>query len=90
MTSASQHLGHRLVSPNETGLDPVLLVPLLRLLAAGEPVELGDLASAAGRTVEQTRQALAATPETEYDKDGQIIGQGLTLRPTRHRVHRRR
>lgn len=85
MTSVSDDLGDRLISPNTTGIDRALWVPLLRLLATGEPVELGDLAQAAGRTLEQTRQALAATPETEYDQRGRIIGQGLTLRPTRHR-----
>lgn len=30
-------------------------------------------------------QRLAAVPDTEYDEQGRIIGQGLTLRPTRHR-----
>lgn len=85
MNSVSQGIGHRLVSTRETGLDPVLLVPLLRLLAAGEPVGLGDLALESGRTVDQIRQALAATPETEYDDQGRIIGLGLTLRPTRSR-----
>lgn len=85
MTSLSQDLNDRLVSPNETGLDPALLVPLLRLLAAGDPVAVTDLARAAGRSEDDTRTALAATPETEYDEEGRIVGQGLTLRPTRHR-----
>lgn len=85
MTPLSHDLNNRLVHPNESGLDPALLVPLLRLLAAGEPVAVTDLAHAAGRSEEATRTALAATPETEYDDEGLIVGQGLTLRPTRHR-----
>lgn len=85
MTSLSDDLNTRLVSPNESGLDPALLVPLLRLLAAGEPVAVTDLADAAGLTEEATRTALAVTPETEYDAEGHIVGLGLTLRPTRHR-----
>jgi alkylmercury lyase len=85
MTSLSDDLNNRLVSPNESGLDPAVLVPLLRLLAAGEPVAATDLADAAGLTEVATRTALAATPETEYDDEGHIVGQGLTLRPTRHR-----
>lgn len=85
MTSLSQGLHERLVAPNESGLDPALLVPLLRLLVAGEPVAMTDLAREAGRSEEATRTALAATPETEYDDEGRIVGQGLTLRPTRHR-----
>lgn len=85
MASLSQDLNDRLVSPNQSGLDLTLLVPLLRLLAAGEPVAVADLAEAAGGSEEATRTALAATPETEYDDQGRIVGQGLTLRPTRHR-----
>ncbi|MEU4360358.1 organomercurial lyase MerB [Promicromonospora sp. NPDC023987] len=85
MTTVSQDLGNRLVSPKESGLDPALFVPLLRLLAEGEPVALGDLAVASGHTIEQVRLALAAVPDTEYDEAGRIVGQGLTLRPTRHR-----
>lgn len=85
MTSLSQGLHERLVAPNESGLEPALLVPLLRLLVAGEPVPMTDLAREAGRSEEATRTALAATPETEYDDEGRIVGQGLTLRPTRHR-----
>ena len=38
MTALSDDLNNRMVSPQESGLDPALLVPLLRLLAAGEPV----------------------------------------------------
>lgn len=85
MTALTLSLNNRLVSPNESGLDPALLVPLLRLLAAGEPVTVTDLADAAGRSEEVTRSSLAATPETEYNDEGHIVGLGLTLRPTRHR-----
>lgn len=85
MTSLSQDLTDRLISPKESGLDAALLVPLLRLLAAGEPVGVTDLAAAAGLSEDDTRTALTATPETEYDDEGRIVGQGLTLRPTRHR-----
>ena len=83
--SPSAGLIDRLTTPEETGLDLALLVPLLRLLAAGEPVDVSALAGAAGRTVDEVRDRLAAVPDTEYDNHGRIIGQGLTLRPTRHR-----
>ena len=73
MTSLSQDLTDRLISPNESGLDAALLVPLLRLLAAGEPVGVTDLA--ARLSEDDTRTALAATPETEYDDHGRIVGQ---------------
>nr|WP_302170025.1 organomercurial lyase MerB [Streptomyces sp. TBY4] len=62
-----------------------LLHPLLTLLAAGEPVAVDQLADRAGRTADEIRQALADMPDTEYDTDGRIIGNGLTQNPTPHR-----
>lgn len=79
------HLTGRLTS-RDTGIEPALWLPLLHLLAQGEPVGIGDLAAVTGRTVRDVSAALAAVPDTEYDSDGRIIGQGLTLRPTPHRI----
>ncbi|MFC9543032.1 organomercurial lyase MerB [Streptomyces sp. NPDC056956] len=67
------------------GLELALLRPLLTLLAAGEPVTVDQLATEAGRTREEIRQALTAMPDTEYDAEGRITGYGLTLNPTPHR-----
>lgn len=78
-------LTDRLANTDESGLDAGLLVPLLRLLVDGDPVTIERLASAAGRGVEDVRRGLAAAPDTEYDDQGRILGQGLTLRPTNHR-----
>ncbi|EWT04136.1 alkylmercury lyase, partial [Intrasporangium chromatireducens Q5-1] len=75
----------RLARTDETGLDAGLLIPLLRLLVDGEPVSVEQLAAAAGRRAEEVRRALAAVPDTEYDDQDRIVGQGLTLRPTNHR-----
>ena len=58
----------RLTIPEESGLDPTMLVPLLRLLAAGEPVTVEALAAAvvamrvptASRVPSGPRAALAA------------------------------
>lgn len=85
MGDCTTELVDRLATPYETGLDATYLVPLLRLLAAGDPVEMTALAAAAGRTVKETRAALAKVPDTEYDEQYRIVGQGLTLRPTPHR-----
>lgn len=68
----------------ETGLEAWLWLPLLKLLADGEPVSTAELTAATGRTADEVKGALAAVPDTEYDDEGRIIGQGLTLRPTRH------
>lgn len=85
MSELSTQLPERLGRTEETGLDAGLLVPLLRLLIEGDPVTIEQLATAAVRPVETARTGLAAVPDTEYDDQGRIIGQGLTLRPTSHR-----
>lgn len=76
-------LADRLTS-SETGQEASLWLPLLNLLAQGDPVEFSALAAATGRTEADVREALAAVPDIEYEY-GRIIGQGLTLRPTPHR-----
>ncbi|GAB3043386.1 organomercurial lyase MerB [Parafrigoribacterium mesophilum] len=81
MMDASADMAERL-NANTTGLEPGIWVPLLRLLAHGQPVEVWDLAAATGRTITQTREALDAISDTEYDEHGRIIGRGLTLQPT--------
>lgn len=70
---------------NAPGVQLWLLGPLLALLADGEPITFGQLATAAGRTTEEIRQALAAMPDTEYDAGGRVLGHGITLNPTPHR-----
>jgi len=79
------NLAERLISP-ATGLDANIWVPLLRLLARGQPVELDSLAAATGKTAPEVIRALASVPDTEYDDAGRIIGQGLTLQPTPHHI----
>ena len=85
MSDLSTQLPQRLNRPEETGLDPGLLIPLLRLLVEGDPVTVEQLAAAAGRTLEEVRRGLDAVPDTEYDDQGRIVGQGLSLVPTPHR-----
>ena len=85
MSNLSTDLTDRLTRSEETGLDPGLLIPLLRLLVDGDLVTLDQLAAASGRPLDDVRRGLAAVPDTEYDDQGRIVGQGLTLRPTAHR-----
>ena len=85
MSDLSTQLPQRLNRPEETGLDAGLLIPLLRLLVEGDPVTVEQLAAAAGRTLEEVRRGLDAVPDTEYDDQGRIVGQGLSLVPTPHR-----
>lgn len=81
MSDLSTQLSQRLTGTEETGLDAGLLIPLLRLLVDGDPVTVEQLAAVAGCTLDEVRRGLAAVPDTEYDEQGRIIGQGLTLRP---------
>lgn len=85
MSNLAPTLIDRLATPAETGIDVAVLLPLLQLLSAGEPVEVAALAAAADLAEDDLRQRLAAAPETEYDAEGRILGLGLTLRPTAHR-----
>lgn len=59
--------------------------PLVDLLAAGRPVAVEDLIQATGLAAVDVRQGLAALKDVEYNRAGKIVGQGITLRPTRHR-----
>lgn len=85
MTTDFSHFTGRMTSP-DTGIEPALWLPLLHLLAQGGPVGIRDLAAVSGRTVREVSAALLAVPDTEYDGTGRIVGLGLTLRPTPHRL----
>ena len=84
MTNDISQVTERLAT-GETGMQPWLWLPLMKLLALGDPVDVADLAAATGRPEEETRAALEAMADTEYDGSGRIVGQGLTQRPTQHR-----
>lgn len=62
------------------------LVPaLLRLIARGRPATSEEIAAATGASVEDVRQRLRSMPDVETDVEGNLVGMGLTLRPTPHR-----
>lgn len=85
MTDHHPHEVTERLASAETGMQPWLWLPLMRLLAQGDPVDLPDLATAVGRPLEEVRASLEAVPDTEYDGSGRIIGLGLTQRATPHR-----
>lgn len=62
------------------------LFQLARLLARGEAVTVEELAAAGGWLVEEVRGGLQGHPSVEWDEAGRIVGFGLTLRPTPHRL----
>ena len=59
--------------------------PMIRLLAEGRPVALERVAAEAGVPVEEIESWLRGQPGTDWDDGGQLLGFGLTQRPTRHR-----
>jgi hypothetical protein len=62
------------------------ILPLLRLLAGGAPVELMHLATVAHRPLEEI-QGLLQSSDAEVDQAGSIVGWGLSLVPTPHQFH---
>ncbi|WP_275188016.1 organomercurial lyase MerB [Bradyrhizobium sp. CSA112] len=56
----------------------------MRLLSHGEPVIIAELAAAAGHPSDVVQRGVAGWNDTEYDRQGRIVGWGLTLRPTPH------
>lgn len=63
-----------------------LYPPILMLLARGSPVGPEELAGAVGRPVEEVLSDLGVQRSVEYTEEGEIVGYGLTLRETPHRV----
>ncbi len=58
---------------------------LIHLLAEGQPVSPEHVASVLGLAREETLELLRQRPSLEWDEAGNIVGAGLTLRPTPHR-----
>ncbi len=58
---------------------------LIVLLAEGQPVSPERAASVLGLTREEALEILRQRPSIEWDEAGNIVGAGLTLRPTPHR-----
>ncbi len=58
---------------------------LILLLAEGRPVSPEHVASVLGLAREEALELLRQRPSLEWDEAGNIVGAGLTLRPTPHR-----
>ena len=61
-----------------------LYVALLQELAKGMPVSPQTLADRVGQPLEHVAAVLGQAPNTEFDERGNIVGYGITLRPTPH------
>ena len=88
-TSDLQELAARITAPTRTTAREAFLEivpPTLDLLAGGEPASLEEIAAAAGKSPEEVRAALDRFPSAEWDEQGRVVGLGLTLRLTPHRL----
>ena len=67
--------------------DIVTLEPaILRSLAEGRPASRHELAAATGRSTEEIVELIERTPEIDADRDNRVLGTGVTLLPTPHRI----
>jgi alkylmercury lyase len=57
---------------------------LVLLLAEGQPVSPGRVSTVVGQPHEEVMAMLRHLPSIEWDESGNIVGAGLTLRPTPH------
>lgn len=64
----------------------VLHPPILRILADGRPATVDELAAVTSRPAEQIAEMLRRIDPIELGADGSVLGLGLTLVPTAHRV----
>jgi alkylmercury lyase len=58
--------------------------PVIRLLAAGRPATIEEIARASGIPAGDVEGTLRAVPDVEWDEAGRGVALGLTSRPTDH------
>jgi alkylmercury lyase len=63
-----------------------IVPPTLELLARGKPASSEEIAAASGKSPEEVRAALERFPSAEWDEQGRVVGLGLTLQLTPHRL----
>jgi alkylmercury lyase len=88
-TSDLRELATRITAPLRiTGGRAFLEIvpPTLDLLARGKPASPEEIAAASGKPPEAVRAALEQFPSAEWDEQSRVVGLGLTLHPTPHRL----
>jgi alkylmercury lyase len=63
-----------------------IVPPTLDLLAKGKPTSPEEIAATSGKSPEKVQAALDRFPSTEWDEQGRVVGLGLTLQLTPHRL----
>lgn len=62
-----------------------LCLPILHQVTRGKPIGKAALAASLQLSQKDLEQRLLHLPDTEFDPQGNVIGWGVTLVPTRHR-----
>jgi alkylmercury lyase len=62
-----------------------IFLPLMRLLADGDPVSLEQLATVLGRPVDEVAEVLRQFEEIVFDEEGRVVSAGISLQPTPYR-----
>ncbi len=88
-TNDLRELAARITAPMRTTGGRAFLEivpPTLDLLAGGKPASPEEIAGASGKPPEEVRATLERFPSAEWDEQGSLVGLGLTLRLTPHRL----
>jgi len=88
-TNELQELAARITAPMRTTRGRAFLEiipPTLDLLARGKPVSPEEITAASAKSPEEVRAALDRFPSAEWDEQGRVVGLGLTLQLTPHRL----
>jgi alkylmercury lyase len=62
-----------------------LCLPILHQVSRGKPLPKATLSTSLAISPNELEQRLTRLPDTEFDREGHIVGWGVTLVPTRHR-----
>src|ERR671920_1030298 len=88
-TNGLPELAARITAPMKTTRGRAFLEiipPTLDLLARGKPVSPEEITAASAKSPEEVRAALDRFPSAEWDEQGRVVGLGLTLQLTPHRL----
>jgi alkylmercury lyase len=88
-TNDLRELAARITAPMRTTGERAFLeivTPTLDLLARGKSASPEEIAAASGKSPDAVQAALGQFPSTELDEQGKVVGLGLTLHPTPHRL----
>jgi len=88
-TNGLSELAARITAPMRTTGGRTFLEiiqPTLALLARGKPASPEEIAATSAKSPEEVRAALDRFPSVDWDEQGRVVGLGLTLQLTPHRL----